>query len=539
MAVCKVYSFRRDRESPFSLAECNPCRFRFLECNALLDEEIIRISEYTALPKQYATISYVWKGSDCASGKDPARTLRVSGAELANSIDTDILKCAARAATSKDCDFLWLDQLCIMQTSREDKDWQITRMYQIYHESQVCLAFLDGLGRLADIFKPWPWLTRAWTLQEALAPPAVYIIFAWTHGTQHYQVNAPITIDEIETGKSAMMELERAIYALQCYGSFPSMSKNIRDGHLSKLMRSLQIAIFYNKRSKAQFHPFRSFSILQCSFSRTSSRPVDMILSIMGSFDVHLDPSQLASTDRERALLMLIQQCLRRGEPAWWLAMSQAQAVGIHSSYLPPFPLTTTSGTPQIPLIGGRLVRATNVLGGDVTALIGAPHGHMEDDGLLTLHARQCRVRYIMSLSKEFGNIEDCLMERYLADHEESGIMRLWELPRSQYLATANLKPSGSEVIRDIVALLGVDSTYVYADDLDKTSQEFCAIHVGAVKLMSTGEFGVSWHNPEPHVFFLLQRAQSGSRSYWTKVGVGRVKSEELERWAYDDISLR
>ena len=43
----------------------------------------------------------------------------------------------------------------------------------------MCLVLPGGLGRLIDPTERSPWAQRAWTLQEAIAPPVVLVVFQW------------------------------------------------------------------------------------------------------------------------------------------------------------------------------------------------------------------------------------------------------------------------------------------------------------------------------------------------------------------------
>ena len=51
-------------------------------------------------------------------------------------------------------------------------------------------------------------MERAWTLQEALAPPAVNFIIDWTKGNAILQHNASIAVKEVLPGKAGVIELK-------------------------------------------------------------------------------------------------------------------------------------------------------------------------------------------------------------------------------------------------------------------------------------------------------------------------------------------
>jgi hypothetical protein len=60
MVTCMEVPISELRGELFSLQKASRCRFRFLDCRAFVDEGVIRILDFEALPVQpYAAISYV------------------------------------------------------------------------------------------------------------------------------------------------------------------------------------------------------------------------------------------------------------------------------------------------------------------------------------------------------------------------------------------------------------------------------------------------------------------------------------------------
>lgn len=57
--------------------------------------------------------------------------------------------------------------MCILQTSGEDKAWQVRRMFSLYQHCKVSLVLPGGIQRLAAHDEGTNWIERAWTLQEA------------------------------------------------------------------------------------------------------------------------------------------------------------------------------------------------------------------------------------------------------------------------------------------------------------------------------------------------------------------------------------
>ncbi|OBZ73449.1 hypothetical protein A0H81_06667 [Grifola frondosa] len=109
-------------------------------------------------------------------------TFTVSGAEASDPISIAVLRHACTASLQAGAPNLWLDRLCIIETDANDKAWQISRMHQIYASCVVCLVLPGGIRRLVGLDEETPWIHRAWTLQEAVAPHRVEVLFAWTRG---------------------------------------------------------------------------------------------------------------------------------------------------------------------------------------------------------------------------------------------------------------------------------------------------------------------------------------------------------------------
>ncbi|KAI0709791.1 hypothetical protein C8Q76DRAFT_568806, partial [Earliella scabrosa] len=146
-------------------------RFRLLDCDAFLDSRVLRVVEYehfTPAELRYAAVSYPWRDLQLAEGTSPSLgCFGVHGAEHADPITIGVLHTACIAARKLGVSLLWLDRLCIMQSSKADKRWQIAHMFTVYKHSDPCLVLPGGLVRLARLDEPTTWIDRAWTLQEA------------------------------------------------------------------------------------------------------------------------------------------------------------------------------------------------------------------------------------------------------------------------------------------------------------------------------------------------------------------------------------
>ncbi|EMD34884.1 hypothetical protein CERSUDRAFT_54736, partial [Gelatoporia subvermispora B] len=160
-------------------------RYRLIDCAQFLDHNELRVIETTHattfFDTQYATISYVWHGltsrKDCNA--ESLGAFVVKGAEGGGQVSLDVLRHACKASLILEAPYIWLDRLCIMQTKRSDKSWQISQMYHIYKHSKVSIILPGGIQRLADLDEETKWMHRGWTLQEVLAPPHAFVLFSW------------------------------------------------------------------------------------------------------------------------------------------------------------------------------------------------------------------------------------------------------------------------------------------------------------------------------------------------------------------------
>ena len=172
-----------------SIAESGTAEhFRLINCDAFLDFAALRVVQYDHFtPKRlhYAAVSYPWRDLQLPEDTPPPLgCFSVEGAESADAITIGVLRTACIAARQFGVSLLWVDRLCIMQTSKPDKRWQIQRMFTVYVHANPCLVLPGGLVRLAHLDEPTTWVDRAWTLQEAAANvvrDAVKCVFAFPH----------------------------------------------------------------------------------------------------------------------------------------------------------------------------------------------------------------------------------------------------------------------------------------------------------------------------------------------------------------------
>jgi hypothetical protein len=100
------------------------------------------------------------------------------------------IKRCGEVANKNGLQYFWADTCCIDKTSSAELTQAINSMYFWYQQAEVCYAYLDdvstpnGLTGLVEIPKSLPnskWFTRGWTLQELIAPKAVWFFSeSWT-----------------------------------------------------------------------------------------------------------------------------------------------------------------------------------------------------------------------------------------------------------------------------------------------------------------------------------------------------------------------
>ncbi|KAI6161831.1 heterokaryon incompatibility protein-domain-containing protein, partial [Pisolithus thermaeus] len=120
----------------------------------------------------YVMFSYVWQGSE-PSFQDVSLVKSVWNLPETplNRKLQDFCKETRRLGHK----WAWSDTCCIDKTTSSIHNRSITSMYQWYANSAATLVFLAGVAhpsKLGDLTRSL-WMTRAWTLQELLAPKVV------------------------------------------------------------------------------------------------------------------------------------------------------------------------------------------------------------------------------------------------------------------------------------------------------------------------------------------------------------------------------
>ncbi|KAF7354719.1 HET domain-containing protein [Mycena sanguinolenta] len=432
----EIYSSPIDalRNSLLDLSlHATPCRYRFFDCKAFVEQNKLIIYESGDLSDApYTTISYTWRGNDTNLDdpssplywKDILGTFRVKGGEDGDPISLDVLfhVCilSLRHATSR---FVWLDRLCIMQTSKPDKHWQISKMNSIYQSCEMCCILPGGIRRLVRLEEETSWIHRGWTLQEAIVPKYTTVLYAWNHAMDgDVSVGGGFELTPIIAGQSAHTELFNLLQS-------SLLSSSLIPLIIDSVQIPLNFGIFGAGREFAATFPATALMealasrnddsaavnrryqhIWRSALLRTSSRPVDMVFSIMGLFGVSLDPGAFHSDDRLGATIALARGILQKGEEASWIGAAYAMDPCPRLCTFPEFPETSVNGKAYLHASDGSRKGVVEVMSDRIWSdryFEECPGGSMDDERYLFMRARATRVSHTSTPTSPPTNTSD------------------------------------------------------------------------------------------------------------------------------------
>ena len=386
---------------------CNatPQRHRFVDCRALTEHQSLRIYEFSKFPIFcYSAVSYVWRGNT-PEHPDPADgTFHVEGAEDGDPISIDVLRQACLASIQEGCYYLWLDRLCILQDDQKDKAWQISQMYRIYKDCKTCIILPAGLQCIVTLDKDTAWIHRSWTLQESLAPRKTFVLFSWDLGPGEIKAGDEFgIITEVVRSKSAVTGLSVIVDACVTgkleFQPHPTQWNDYSGqmvtckilGHETPSILALGATL---NETLAEDPDSRDHAIWKCALMRTSSRPIDMVFSVMGLFGVSLDTRAFGKHERLRATVALAREILRKGGRACWLGLSLDLPLCEQISTFPQFPETSVQGEARVRTADGEQ-EVAKMMEGHYPVSTGLnrplPEGQMDDQGYLTFTCGSAR----------------------------------------------------------------------------------------------------------------------------------------------------
>jgi hypothetical protein len=147
----------------------------------LLNTKSKRLESFYNQPiPEYAILSHRWENEE------------ITFQEINELSERDLQKRKGYWKIEKCCDqakeenlaYAWVDTCCIDKNSSAELQESIGSMFQWYHNSKVCYAYLSDAEEPGEIqpvdgdpvqssFRKSKWFTRGWTLQELIAPRVV------------------------------------------------------------------------------------------------------------------------------------------------------------------------------------------------------------------------------------------------------------------------------------------------------------------------------------------------------------------------------
>ncbi|CAK7240547.1 MAG: hypothetical protein STHCBS139747_001990 [Sporothrix thermara] len=210
------------------------------------------------------------------------------------------LKQAARTANMYGLKYLWIDFFCIDQVSIGENDnevgLQICIMADIYRYARWVLVMIGGIGAVVKADAITSWMDRAWTLQEAVVNPKVWVLVLWdkTWMTVPSPSNPATTWKFSRISSSHKPTLDMCLIRLRSLldladASVPGLPAiRVVDGATPSpgdvARRALRMAL-------ARHNPAIQYTgVWRSMYLRTSSKPADVVYSIMGIFKLQIDP---------------------------------------------------------------------------------------------------------------------------------------------------------------------------------------------------------------------------------------------------------
>jgi hypothetical protein len=306
----------------------------------------------------YAAISHVWKPSRAVASRVNARPLHVA---LEDNESDEIswlgLMQAAIAARHLKCKYLWLDFICLNQTSQDDKKQQIKNMANIYAYCSSAIVMFGGVRCAQRLEDESRWHTRAWTLQEALESvkrgrnAVRYALIEWEYDKsfevfrQGFQIldegMAIVPIRELLDLQGAGMPIAKITHARKygprSYGDtilvpVHSFGKN------KEVITSLLLPLYHPRETGRGFQLQRDPSIWRALWVRTSSKEHDILYSSMNLFSIPVPLTVKYEEDFESVLVHFLATLHEKASVPYWLSISHRMPVYEWSGLLPKRP---------------------------------------------------------------------------------------------------------------------------------------------------------------------------------------------------------
>jgi len=133
----------------------------------LINVNTIELEEfkYDDIP-EYTILSHRWQ-------KDEVTYNDMKSADRKHKLGYCKIVQTCRLTARMGLKYTWVDTCCINKNSLVELADAIKSMFKWYRRAQLCIAFLYDVGQRNHQFAGSSWFTRAWTLQELIAPHIV------------------------------------------------------------------------------------------------------------------------------------------------------------------------------------------------------------------------------------------------------------------------------------------------------------------------------------------------------------------------------
>ncbi|KAF7923806.1 uncharacterized protein EAE98_007624 [Botrytis deweyae] len=215
----------------------------------------------------------------------------------------------ANAAKMQGSNYIWLDLCCIDQPDRKDNEtkFQISMMADIYRHANNVIVMVGGAGCVKHTDQVSPWMERAWTLQEAILNRKTFVCVLWPNSKRNVTyiskvppvewkfqpVIAARPAPRISPGDvCCLIPLKDLIDMADVNFSqikplgCPEIS--VLDGMTLKAGSAPRLALraaFLNSPLAIKYT-----GVWRSMFMRTSTKSIDVVYSIMGIFNLVIDP---------------------------------------------------------------------------------------------------------------------------------------------------------------------------------------------------------------------------------------------------------
>lgn len=314
-----------------------------------------------SIPK-YLAISHVWNPSSAVASRRIIRSLYITIRDGEQEISWLGLMQAALAAKHLECQYIWLDFVCLDQISPRDKSLQIMNMSNIYANCSATVVMPGGVRAAQRLEDDSNWITRAWTLQEAVESArrriqsVRYALFEWPY--EGYVPYGTWCFNFKNLNEGVAILPVRELLSMHGPGGLPI----VPGGDDSKEHKCISINCFGNRKEvvapllRLLFENTESDTELWRSlWVRTSSKQHDILFSAMNLFSTRVPLQVNYSQSFDTLLLQFIRGLHEKAYPPYWLKIGHRIPTYPWSGLFPMPPTFEAHNTPTYTVQNRRL----------------------------------------------------------------------------------------------------------------------------------------------------------------------------------------